>query len=439
MAEGAASLSRREQRKAVFAATIGCGLEFYDFLTFAFFAIQIGETFFPSHDRYLSLMGSLATFGAGFVGRPIGAWVLGGYGDRAGRKPAMLLSMTMMGLAIAVLALTPGYAAIGVAAPVIAVLARFVQGFALGGEIGSATVYMVEAGAIERRGRSASYQGVCQGIALSLGALVGFILSSWLNAEQLSAYGWRIALLLGVAIVPFALWMRRSLPETQGSPEPELPATSGGPSFRQIVWLGAALMGSSTIANYVQTYMTTFGQTQLNLTTQMSMAAQLAGNVMIIAAAMMGGAACDKWGRKPLLVFPALTLTATMFPMIFWVDATQSLTAFFAVNLLLGLLNNVNAPALYAAIAESLPPEGRSRGFSLIYSLPVAALGGTTQLFITWLLKATGTPLALGWYMTAICAIGATAAWLLPESAPVKRGWKTHDRSETPKQESFAI
>ena len=263
-----------ETRKGLIAATLGCGLEFYDFLTFAFFAIQIGETFFPSHDPYLSLMGSLATFGAGFVGRPIGAWVLGGYGDRVGRKSAMLLSMTLMGLSIAVLALTPGYAAIGLAAPIIAILARFIQGFALGGEIGSATVYMVEAGAIARRGRSASYQGVCQGIALSLGAFVGLILSSVLSPAELSSFGWRIALLLGVSIVPFALWMRRVIPETRGCAEPELPSSRARPSFRQIVGLG----GDDRRRHDPQLrpdLHDDFRQTQLQLSTATSMAAQL--------------------------------------------------------------------------------------------------------------------------------------------------------------------
>ena len=422
--DAAGHFDARTRRRAQFAATIGCGMEFYDFLTFAFFAIQIGETFFPSHDPYLSLMGSLATFGAGFLARPIGAWVLGGYGDRAGRKSAMLLSMTLMGIAITVLALTPGYAAIGIAAPIIAILARCLQGFALGGEIGSATVYMIEAGAIERRGRSASLQVVCQGIAASLGALVGLILSSLMSESELAAYGWRIALLLGAAIVPFALWMRRSIPETQGCPEPEFSGGPTGPSVRQTIWLGAALIGAGTILNYVQNYMSTFGQTQLKLSTEASMAAQLSGNVMIIVAALVGGIACDRWGRKPLLMLPAIVLAATGLPMILWIEASQTMIPFLTMNLVIGFCNNVGTPALYAAMAESLPVDRRTRGFALIYSLPVTFLGGSTQLFITWLMKVTGSISALGYYMMAVTAIGMMAAILLPESAPLKRGWR---------------
>ena len=133
----------RIARRAILAATCGNALEFYDFVTYAYFAIQIGHTFFPSHSGYLSLMGSLATFGAGFVARPVGAWVIGGYADRHGRKKGMFLSMMLMGLGIITLALTPGYATIGIAAPILAIAARLAQGFALGGEVGAATTYML--------------------------------------------------------------------------------------------------------------------------------------------------------------------------------------------------------------------------------------------------------------------------------------------------------
>ncbi|MBW8785183.1 MAG: MFS transporter, partial [Novosphingobium sp.] len=206
-------------RRAVFAATLGNALEFYDFVTFAYFAIQIGKTFFPSHDPFVSLMGSLATFGVGFVTRPIGAYVLGGYADRHGRKRAMLLSMMMMGAGIALLVLTPGYARIGVLAPIAAVTARLLQGLALGGEVGSATIYMMEASDPYKRGFTISWQGASQGISATVGALVGLLISLVLTGPELTSYGWRIALGLGLFIVPVALMVRSSLPETLDLPE----------------------------------------------------------------------------------------------------------------------------------------------------------------------------------------------------------------------------
>jgi MFS family permease len=162
---------------AVLGATIGNMLEFYDFVTYSFFATQIGHAFFPTKSEFASLLLSLATFGAGFVTRPIGAIVIGSYSDRAGRRPAMLLSFAMMGVAILVLAITPSYNTIGVAAPIVVILARLTQGFSLGGEVGPTTAYLMEAAPVQRRGLVVSLQPVSQQIAATAGALVGEILS----------------------------------------------------------------------------------------------------------------------------------------------------------------------------------------------------------------------------------------------------------------------
>ena len=199
---------------ATLGATVGNMLEFYDFVTYSFFAIQIGHTFFPSHNQFASLMLSLATFGAGFVTRPIGALVIGTYSDRVGRRPAMILSFAMMGFAIIALALTPSYDAIGISAPVFIIIARLVQGFSLGGEVGPTTAYLMEAAATTRRGLAVSWQPASQQIAATAGALVGVVLSKLMTSEALDAYGWRIAFLLGAITLPFGLWVRAALPET---------------------------------------------------------------------------------------------------------------------------------------------------------------------------------------------------------------------------------
>lgn len=149
-------------KRAAFAATIGNMLEFYDFITYSFFAIEIGRTFFPAHSEYGSLMLSLATFGAGFVTRPIGGIVLGIYSDRFGRRPAMLLSFALMGGAILAISLTPSYNAIGVAAPIIVIVARMAQGFALGGEVGPTTAYLLEIASPQRRALVVSWQPASQ-------------------------------------------------------------------------------------------------------------------------------------------------------------------------------------------------------------------------------------------------------------------------------------
>jgi len=198
----------------VAAVTAGNALEFYDFLTYAFFAAQIGRTFFPSHDAAGSLLASLATFGAGFLMRPVGALTIGRMADRIGRKPAMLLSFTLMGVAMVGLALTPSYRAIGIAAPILAIGFRLVQGFALGGEIGPNTAYLIEAAPPHRRGLYVSFQYMSQDGSILVSGLVGYGLASLLSDAAMDSWGWRVAFLLGAAIVPFGLILRRQLAET---------------------------------------------------------------------------------------------------------------------------------------------------------------------------------------------------------------------------------
>lgn len=419
MTETEAGPPPKAMRWVILAASLGCSIEFYDFIIFAFFAVQIGQSFFPSNDRYASLMGALATFAAGFLSRPLGAYVLGGYADRAGRRPAMLLSMVLMGLAIAALALTPSYSVIGLAAPIVAVAARLVQGFALGGEIGSSTVYMVEAGGSGRRGWNAGMQGAAQYAAAALGALVGVGLSSALSEVQLATFGWRIALLLSATVVPFALVIRRALPETMGRPEPARPRRAvAGPNFTQVVWLGGLIMASSTIGAYIFAYTATFGETQLHLSTRASMEGQTAASAVGVVASLAGGWLCDRWGRRALMIWPQLAFALLTVPCFAWLLAYRTVASLVSTNLLLGGLSAITASALYAAVIESLAPLQRSRAFALIYAVPIAVFGGTTQLFVTWLMRVTGTPMSLAWFLTAVNLVGLAAMMLLPESAP---------------------
>src|SRR5580658_987771 len=211
--------------RKVVAVGIGNALEFYDFLTFSFFAIQIGHSFFPQSQTSHGLLYSLATFGVGFLTRPLGGVVIGMYGDRVGRKPAMVLSFGLMGASILGLALTPSYAQIGIAAPILLVIFRLVQGFALGGEVGPTTAYLIEAAPPHRRGLYVSLQLMTQDLAVLAAGLAGFVLTTWLTPAALDAWGWRIAFLVGASIVPLGLRMRRNLPDTLPDTD-RLPATA---------------------------------------------------------------------------------------------------------------------------------------------------------------------------------------------------------------------
>ena len=420
-AEAPPPLTRAATRKAITAASVGNALEFYDFVTFAFFAIQIGRTFFPGGSAFLSLMGALATFGAGFITRPIGAYVLGGYADRVGRKPAMLFSMTLMGVAIAVLALTPGYATIGIAAPIIAIGARLAQGFALGGEVGSATSYMMEAATPANRGFMISWQGATQNIAGSIGALVGIALATFLLPGQIDDFGWRIALLLGVVIVPFGLIVRRSLPETLHHDDPVERDPNAYLAYRKVIALGFLIIAQGTITSYIFKYMATYGQTQLHLSTTVSMIAQFGNEFAGLVAILVAGYWCDRVGRRPVMIWPQILFALSIIPCFLWLTRSGTGTAFLLSNILLSLLSNAQYGAAYTAILESIPRRLRARVFALVYSVPVAVFGGTTQLVITWLLHVTGSSMSIAWYLFGISMIGCLAMWAMPETAPIKR------------------
>ncbi len=415
-------MSPREIRRAIAAASIGNGLEFYDFVTFAYFAIPIGHTFFPSINPYLSLMGSLATFGAGFITRPLGAHVLGGFADRAGRKPAMMLSMLLMGLGIVLLAATPGYATIGFAAPLIAVTARLIQGFALGGEIGSATAYMLEAVEDERRGFAISWQGVSQQVSATVGASVGLGLSAVMSEAQLGSYGWRLALMLGATIVPVALLVRNSLPETHHAAEtgrnPPVPFAS----YARVIALAFVVIATGTIGTYIFHYMATYGQASLHLSSTIAFAGETANDAVGVGLALFGGWLCDRIGRRPAMLWPQLAYVLAIMPCFLWLTTERDAVSFIGANVILSALSSVQFIAFYAAVTESLPQAVRARAFALVYSVPVAVFGGTTQLVVTWLLHVTGNPLSIAWYLTGVTAIGLVAMAGLKESAPVKLG-----------------
>ncbi len=408
-----------QKRSAIVAATIGNGLEFYDFVTFAFFAIQIGHTFFPSENNFLSLMGSLATFGAGFITRPLGAFVLGGYADGQGRKPAMLISMMMMGASIIILTLTPGYHTIGIAAPIIAVLARLIQGFALGGEIGAATPYLMESADTYRRGRALAWQGGSQQVAATMGALVGFILSLVMDETSLTAYGWRIALGLGALLVPFALWIRYRLPETlDNKPEIDEIENTGIRSYIKIIILGSIMIASGAIGTYVFNYMATYGQNNLKFSPKIAFFAEFGVNFAQLVTIILGGWLCDKWGRKYVMVVPQTIFVLAIVPCFFWFINALTPASFIISTLFLGAIASPQYAALYTTINESLPRVIRARVFALMYAIPVAIFGGTTQPFVAWLLHITGKPIALAWYLMIVSAVGLIAMCLMKETSP---------------------
>ncbi len=404
-------------RRQVAAAVVGNALEFYDFTTYAFFATQIGVAFFPGRTPFVSLMLSLATFGVGFASRPIGAIVIGAYGDRAGRRPAMFLSFTLMGAALLALALTPSYATIGPAAVAIVVLARLVQGFALGGEVGPTTAFLLEAAPPARRGFYGGWQIGSQGLSIFAAGIIGVAISSLTDAAGLQAWGWRAAFLIGAVMLPFGLFIRMRLPETLHVPEVVIAPAAGRPR-RQVrtIALGLACIMSLTVLTYVLTYMTTYAVRSLGLSSSVGLASQILIGAGIFAFNLLGGALSDRFGRKPMMIWPRVALLLAIYPAFLLMVRVPSAATLLAMSGLLAALGGLSSTPSLVWLTESLPKGMRSTGVAVTYATAVAVFGGTTQPIITWLIHRTGHPMAPAWYLMGVTAVGIAVMTQMEET-----------------------
>jgi MHS family citrate/tricarballylate:H+ symporter-like MFS transporter len=409
-------------KRHIAACIVGNALEFYDFTTYSFFAVQIGHALFPGHDPFFNLMLSLAGFGAGFISRPLGGIVIGAYGDRAGRKPAMLLSFALMGLGILGLALVPSYATIGMAAPVLAVLFRLLQGFALGGDVGPTTAFLIEAAAPKHRGFYTSLQFASQGLAVASGGLVGTILASTLDTASLEGWGWRFAFLLGAAVLPFGLYVRRTLPETFEPRTEARPTTALRDLTKhvRVIVLGFLMLTSSTVATYTLLNMTPYAQAFLHMRVNLTFAATLVLGIGTFLFSFPGGALSDRIGRRPVMIWPRVALLLVTWPLFVMLASHRDALWLLGATMIITALNSLSAAVGFAALAEALPKELRSGSLAVIYAVAISVFGGTTQLIETWLIHTSGSVLAPAWYLMGATLVGAVAMAMMQETAPVR-------------------
>lgn len=396
------------------AVVMGNGLEFYDFVTYAVFAVPIGATFFP--DSRFQLLLSLATFGAGFIGRPVGSYFIGRIGDRRGRKPALIISFALMGAALVGLALTPSYRAIGIAAPIIAVSFRLLQGFALGGQVGPATAYLIEAAPPDKRGLYASLSYCSQDLSVMFAGIVGAIVSTVLSGAVLAEWGWRIAFLVGALIVPFGLIVRRSLEETLPETHPEEgPPPTLGPYWR-VALLGGAMLTCGTICNYVLNYSTTFALDTLKFSATIAFGATILNGAITAVFDVVSGVMSDRVGRKPvMLVFYGLFFVVVL-PVFYAMSHIHSVAVFYGGLALLCTLQGLGGGPVLTWITESIPMRIRAGAVSVIYAVAVSIFGGSTQFAVKGLLILTASSLVPAWYMMAALVVGLTAMALARET-----------------------
>ncbi|MDT4831955.1 MFS transporter [Achromobacter agilis] len=418
-------------RKAVIAASAGNALEWYDFTVYALFAVYIGQNFFHNADPTVQLMASFLAFGLGFVVRPLGALILGSYGDRAGRKAALTLTIMLMALGTLLIAAAPPYAAIGVGAPLLIVCGRVLQGFSAGGEVGGATAFLVEHAPEGKRGQYASWLQASMGISNLLGALVATLVTTLLTEQQVGEWGWRVPFIIGLAIAPVGLWMRRALDETphfreeqarqalQGDRVKE-PLLSVLRDYPRELLTGLCISVLWAVGPYALIiFMPIYVQKSMGFSSSQAFLAALVGNLFLIGGCVFSGTLSDRYGRRNVLRAAALLLLLASYPLMMWLKASHTQGALIVVQSLFCLMVAMYVGVAPAALSEVFPTSVRSSGMSLSYNTAVTVLGGFAPAILTWITYTTGVAFAPALYVMGACVVALVALTLLPQGRHV--------------------
>ena len=411
--------SEQSKLSTVLRVTSGNFLEMFDFFLYGFYATYISKTFFPSNDEYASLILTFATFGAGFLMRPLGAVILGSYIDRIGRRQGLIVTLGIMALGTILIAFVPGYATIGIAAPIMVLIGRLLQGFSAGVELGGVSVYLSEMATPGNKGFYVSWQSASQQVAIMASAIIGYLLSQWLTPAQSGAWGWRVPFFIGCMIVPVIFVIRRSLQETD-----EFLARKHHPSFKEvlqsigsnwrIVLAGMMMVVMTTVSFYLITvYTPTFGKSVLKLSTADSLLTTFCVGMSNFFWLPVMGALSDKVGRKKILLTFTVLPILTAYPIMHWLVANISFENLLVTELWLSFMYASYNGAAVVALTEVMPVHVRTVGFSLAYSLATAIFGGFTPMLSTWLIEVTGDKAAPGYWMTFAAACGLASIFML--------------------------
>lgn len=416
--------------RTVFRVVSGNFLEMYDFMVYGYYAAAIAKTYFPSGNEFASLMLSLSVFGAGFLMRPLGAIVLGAYIDHHGRRKGLILTLALMALGTLTVASIPGYATIGVLAPVLVLIGRLLQGFSAGVELGGVSVYLSEIATKGNKGFYCSWQSGSQQVAVVFAALIGVVLNRMLPADQMTAWGWRVPFLIGCLIVPFLFIIRRSLKETD-----EFLAKKHRPSVSEIfasmlqnwgvVLGGMGMVIMTTVSFYMITaYTPTFGKEVLKLSSIDTLIVTVCIGVSNLVWLPVSGAISDRIGRRPvLLTFTILTIL-TSYPAVQWLVADPSFARLLMVELWLSFLYGCYNGGMVVALTEVMPVDVRTAGFSLAYSL-ATTIGGFTPAIATYLIHSTGNKAAPGLWMSVAAVCGLIATLVLYRTPEARNQYRT--------------
>lgn len=419
----AIALSESQRRRAIIATVLGNGLEWFDFTVYSFFAVIIARLYFPVDDELGSMLLAVATFGVGFVMRPVGGLVLGVYADKAGRKAALSLTILLMAVGTAIIGLAPTYEQAGLFAPLLIVFARLLQGFSAGGEMGGATAFLTEHAPAQQRAYYSSWIQSSIGFAVLLGAACGTLVTSLLDEQALHSWGWRVPFLLGLLIGPVGYFIRRHVDETpafaelQAQPAEHSPLREVFSRFPRETFASFSLVILWTVCTYVLLfYMPTYSVRTLGQPQATGLAAGMLGGATIMCCAPLVGRLADRWGRRVFLSSSALAILLLSWPLFAWINHSPGLLSLLAFQALFGVLIAAYTGPILAVFAELFPTRVLSTGLSVAYNASVTLFGGFAPFFITWLIARTGSDMAPAFYVMAAAAISLAGTFFIKEA-----------------------
>mgnify|MGYP000885028845 CR=1 FL=1 len=398
-------------RRNIVGAAIGNAFELFDFTAYATFATVISYTFFPAGHSDAALLMTLATFGIGFLVRPLGAFIIGAYADRHGRRAAMTLTVWVMAAGSAIIAFLPGYARIGLLAPLALVIARLLQGFAAGGELGAATSILVENARENRIGLAGSWQTTGQHLGALMSGLLGLILFLSFDEHTIRDWAWRLPFVFGTLIAPVGIYLRKTLKETAPTAEERPSFADFMRQFRNHAFsrlpIGIVYEAGSTIQQYFFQFAVTYAVHTLHMPVRKALLINISNGIVGFAGSLSGGLLADRYGARPVIIVSRL-INAVLYLPVFWLmlqaPSLLNLTLACAV-LMVG--NAVSGGAGMAFLASLFPKEQRAFGIGLSYSIGVTLFGSTAQLVFAGIISLTGSKLSWIGYVITICALSA--------------------------------
>ena len=407
---------------AITAITIGGALELYDSGVYNFFATLIIPLYFPVGNPLGQLLLSFGTFGAGYLMRPLGGLVIGAYADRRGRKPAVLMSMWLMAISALILVVTPPYARIGALAPILMIIARLVQGFAIGGEMGSATAMLMEYADERSRGFYTSWQTASQGVAAVFAALVALALSHALPPSALESWGWRLAFLIGILVIPLGQIIRRRLEETLTPVERKKAGHAAGgwalmrQHRRELAASILLMIGLAAAVHLIAYYIPNYAEFQFHIPRGQAVWAGFVAAAMMVVFGPIAGWMSDRFGRRNMVWWTRIALLVLAYPAFVVMNAYPTLPCLLVVVGILAIPMAMTSPATLVLVSEVLPQRLRATGMSVTYYLAIAVFGGFAQLFSTVLIHLTSNPNAPAIYLIFCGLISLLGLRMVPET-----------------------